>query len=196
MSALSNCMEKRTSLIFVMDSELNKTVNALSIPKPATIFFSDDQWWYELRENEDFTKELQRRTECFNQLKRSAVNIQFALGPFDFQKINLRIQYSQNENRFSYLITSINDRKWVNPIGGIRSPNVITHMQFVEQGILEGAYINANEQFDDPSNPERKYIPTQYGGFLYLFNKDKSAHDQDCYFELIPIMLGETESNG
>jgi hypothetical protein len=44
-------------------------------------------------------------------------------------------------------------------------------------------------------DPNRRWIPTQYWAFLYLFNDDKSPNEKDCFYEVSPIALGTQVSD-
>jgi hypothetical protein len=66
---------------------------------------------------------------------------------------------------------------------------------FVEGGAHYYAFINADEEFTSSNDHNRKWIPTQTGAFLYLFNKDKSPNDRDCLYELSPVALGTSASD-
>jgi hypothetical protein len=62
---------------------------------------------------------------------------------------------------------------------------------FIEGGLHHYAFINANEEFISSNDHNRKWVPTQNGAFLYLFNEDKSPNDRDCLYELSLIPLAE-----
>ncbi len=68
-------------------------------------------------------------------------------------------------------------------------------MPCVEKSACYYAFINADEEFTSSNDQNSKWIPTQNGGFLYLFNEKRLPDDRDCFYELSPDVLGTSASD-
>jgi hypothetical protein len=68
-------------------------------------------------------------------------------------------------------------------------------MTFVEGQLRHYAFINADEELTSSTDHACKWVPTQNGAFLYLFNEDKSPNDQDFFYELPAYVLGTQSSD-